>query len=42
MIRIHAVQKHPDLLFRIAFTERKEDRKWIRPWAIQSGCIEEH
>lgn len=37
MIRILAVQKHPELLFRIAFTERREDRKWIRPCAIQAG-----
>ena len=29
MIRLKAIGEKPDLLFRIAFTEFKEDRKWV-------------
>ncbi len=30
VIRLQAVRKKPELLFRIAFTEFNEDRKWVR------------
>jgi hypothetical protein len=29
-IRLQAVRKRPELLFRIAFTEFREDKKWVR------------
>jgi hypothetical protein len=31
VIRVHATRKKPELLFRIAFTEYLEDKKWVRP-----------
>jgi hypothetical protein len=37
MIRILAIRKDPSLLYRIAYTERMEDRKWVRPSAIRAG-----
>ena len=30
VIRLQAVRKKPELLFRIAFTEFNEDKKWVR------------
>jgi hypothetical protein len=36
-IQILAVQKKPDLLYRIAYTARMQDRKLVRPSAIKSG-----
>jgi hypothetical protein len=30
VLRLQAVRKKPDLLFRIAFTEFNEDKKWVR------------
>ena len=32
VLRIQAVRKKPELLFRIAFTEFQEDKKWVRPF----------
>jgi hypothetical protein len=32
VIRVHAVRQKPELLFRIAFTEFEEDKKWVRPF----------
>jgi hypothetical protein len=31
VIRLQAVRTKPELLFRIAFTEFNEDRRWVRP-----------
>jgi len=31
VIRVQAVRTKPELLFRIAFTEFQEDKKWVRP-----------
>ena len=36
MFRLEAVRKQPDLLFRIAYTERIEDQKWIRRAAVRA------
>jgi hypothetical protein len=36
-IQILAVQKKPDLLYRIAYSARIQDRKLVRPSAIKSG-----
>jgi hypothetical protein len=33
VIRIRAIRKKPELLFRIAFTEFSEDKKWVRSTA---------
>ena len=32
VFRIQAVRKKPELMFRIAFTEFQEDKKWVRPF----------
>lgn len=37
MIRQQAVLKQPDLLFRMAYTERLEDRKWLSPVWKRAG-----
>jgi hypothetical protein len=37
MVRIQALRKNPELLFNIAWTERLEDRKWLRPVALKHG-----
>jgi hypothetical protein len=37
MIRILAVRTQPDLLYRIAYTERIESRKLVRPIALKAG-----
>lgn len=37
MVRILATRANPSLLYRTAYTERVEDRKWVRPWAIKAG-----
>jgi hypothetical protein len=36
-IRLLAVRKQPDLLYRMAYTERLEDRKWMRGPAVKQG-----
>jgi uncharacterized protein DUF5677 len=37
MIKLEAVKKHPELLFRIAFTERNKDQKWRGRAAARKG-----
>ena len=37
MLRIRAVQKKPELLYRIAYTERLEIKRWVRPAARRQG-----
>src|SRR6266496_2908465 len=37
-IRLQAVAKKPDLLFRIAFTEFNEDKKWVRSLQHSEGA----
>jgi hypothetical protein len=37
MLRIQAVQRKPELLYRIAYTERLELKKWVRPSAVRQG-----
>jgi hypothetical protein len=40
MFRVEALQKKPELLYRIAYSESiVEDRKWIRPAASRAGAI---
>ena len=31
VFRVHAVRKKPELMYRIAYSEHIEDKKWIRP-----------
>ncbi len=37
VIRVTAVRKSPDLMFRIAFSEFEETRKWVRPFNEGQG-----
>jgi Family of unknown function (DUF5677) len=37
MLRIEAVRKKPELLYRIAYSERLEVQKWVRPAATRQG-----
>ena len=47
VVRIQAVRKKPELLFRIAFTEFNEDKKWVRSTGAPDvdaaiGAIDKH
>jgi hypothetical protein len=37
MIRIQALRKQPELLYRIAYAESEEDKRWFRPVADKLG-----
>jgi hypothetical protein len=47
IIRVQAIRKEPELLFRIAFTEFSEDKKWVRSTAgaevsVALSAIDKH
>jgi hypothetical protein len=37
MIKLQAVHTKPELLFRIAYSEMLDDRKWFKPATLQAG-----